>query len=456
MARTTFLSRLRLASALAAFCVCAASAQTPAMPTPTPVPADSIPSLPAATPQTTPQATPTQPQTKPPAQPATPDPLTQPIAPPVPPATTPPVYHDPLEAPIAVPREATPVVIPRQTVASIPSEPAYDLHALVVVERPDVFGSTYIPVDSPIYPLALRLYSLGYLDTSLSQHETVDPSQPAPRPRRLRHRRHQRRQRAGPANRGLHSRAARRRKPCAKRLHPRLCLRCRVRLHPPDGHHRYRHSATATTSAKPSSTTTAAPTPRASTTSPASPRSTKRAAFRSISVASTSTPPPATATPSPSPASFPVSTPSATSSAPTIRRTPFHTAPPSPARMSSAFWKPRSPITSQGTKFPSAKRIRGWDRVSAAAWRGATTRTTSTPSASIASSPGTSPISPRCLVPFATTFSSAQCKATPGRKLPGHTPKCSSSRPRQTSSSASSAPSSGVAKVTDVDNRTVR
>ncbi len=136
------------------------------MPTPTPVPADSIPSLPAATPQTTPQATPTQPQNQPPAQPATPDPLTQPIAPPVPPATTPPVYHDPLEAPIAVPREATPVELPRQTVASIPSEPAYDLHALVVVERPDVFGSTYIPVDSPIYPLALRLYSLGYLDTA--------------------------------------------------------------------------------------------------------------------------------------------------------------------------------------------------------------------------------------------------------------------------------------------------
>ncbi len=32
-------------------------------------------------------------------------------------------------------------------------------------QRTDALGSTYIPVDSPIYPMALRLYSLGYLDT---------------------------------------------------------------------------------------------------------------------------------------------------------------------------------------------------------------------------------------------------------------------------------------------------
>jgi Capsule assembly protein Wzi len=163
MARITFFSRLRLASALAVFCVCAASAQTPAMPTPTPVPAGSIPSLPAATPQNAP----TQPQIQPQVQPAPPDPLTQPITPPVPAVTSTPVYHDPLETPITVPRQATPVVIPQQTVASIPSEPAYDLHALVAEEHPyDFRGSTYIPVDSPIYPLALRLYSLGYLDTA--------------------------------------------------------------------------------------------------------------------------------------------------------------------------------------------------------------------------------------------------------------------------------------------------
>ena len=32
--------------------------------------------------------------------------------------------------------------------------------------RSDTLGSTYIPVDSPIYPMALRLYSLGYLDSA--------------------------------------------------------------------------------------------------------------------------------------------------------------------------------------------------------------------------------------------------------------------------------------------------
>ena len=33
-------------------------------------------------------------------------------------------------------------------------------------ERTDALGSTYIPVDSIVYPMALRLYSLGYLDTA--------------------------------------------------------------------------------------------------------------------------------------------------------------------------------------------------------------------------------------------------------------------------------------------------
>ena len=33
-------------------------------------------------------------------------------------------------------------------------------------ERTDPLGSTYIPVDSIVYPLALRLYSMGYLDTA--------------------------------------------------------------------------------------------------------------------------------------------------------------------------------------------------------------------------------------------------------------------------------------------------
>lgn len=33
-------------------------------------------------------------------------------------------------------------------------------------DLPDHFGSSYIPVDSPIYPMALRLYSMGYLDSA--------------------------------------------------------------------------------------------------------------------------------------------------------------------------------------------------------------------------------------------------------------------------------------------------
>ena len=45
----------------------------------------------------------------------------------------------------------------------LPSVPAYwpdlDTHT-------DSLGSSYIPVDSPVYPMALRLYSLGYLDTA--------------------------------------------------------------------------------------------------------------------------------------------------------------------------------------------------------------------------------------------------------------------------------------------------
>ena len=35
----------------------------------------------------------------------------------------------------------------------------------VIRDRTDALGSTYIPVDSPVYQMALRLYSLGYLDS---------------------------------------------------------------------------------------------------------------------------------------------------------------------------------------------------------------------------------------------------------------------------------------------------
>jgi hypothetical protein len=135
-----------------------ALAQTPALPTPTQVPADTIPSYPAAVPQTT------QPQqTEPPA--------VQQTAPPqqTEPQQTAPVYRNPLNAPIVVqPAAPQPVEVrmpPPQTVASLPSEPPYN-YSTPGIDRPDPLGSTYIPVDSIVYPLALRLYSLGYLNTA--------------------------------------------------------------------------------------------------------------------------------------------------------------------------------------------------------------------------------------------------------------------------------------------------
>jgi hypothetical protein len=48
--------------------------------------------------------------------------------------------------------------------ASRPALPAYDPEGEAI--RHDTLGSAYIPVDSPIYPMALRLYSLGYLDSA--------------------------------------------------------------------------------------------------------------------------------------------------------------------------------------------------------------------------------------------------------------------------------------------------
>ena len=170
MARTTVsLCLLLLAAPLT---INSAMAQTTAMPTPTPVPANSIPSYPAATaPQTTPPppATIDQPIPQPPPPPpsATPykDPLQAPIV--VPPTNSQPAPPPPdISQPISVPQATGVNMPPQQTVASLPSLPAYDLSNLVVRDRPDHLGSTYIPVDSIIYPLALRLYSLGYLNTA--------------------------------------------------------------------------------------------------------------------------------------------------------------------------------------------------------------------------------------------------------------------------------------------------
>jgi hypothetical protein len=162
-----------------------ASAQTPAsVPPAVPEPASSIPSVPAPTPansQSTssqPQAQQTQPDSAPQATPATqqpqttqpqtappqaPQPQTQPPAPAAP--TTAP---DQLEQPIQVqkqqnPPTPSPVAIPPAVpVASVPSMPPYG--PVPGEEHTDALGSTYIPVDNIVYPLTLRLYSLGYLD----------------------------------------------------------------------------------------------------------------------------------------------------------------------------------------------------------------------------------------------------------------------------------------------------
>ncbi|QMV19106.1 capsule assembly Wzi family protein [Granulicella sp. 5B5] len=81
------------------------------------------------------------------------------------------------------PPKATPIPDgsqPRQK--SVPANPQPKAYPIPIVEKPSFFayerpsedpvgasdslGSTYIPVDSFVYPLVLRLYSMGYLDTA--------------------------------------------------------------------------------------------------------------------------------------------------------------------------------------------------------------------------------------------------------------------------------------------------
>ncbi len=144
----------------AATLACGETASAQSVPPATPVPANSVPSVPAPSsangqntpnqPQTTQppqtQSLPQQPQTQPakPAQP-TPDPLEQPIH-----------VQNPTQKPAEIP--------PAVPVASVPSMPPYG--PMPAKPHTDALGSTYIPVDSIVYPLALRLYSLGYLNTS--------------------------------------------------------------------------------------------------------------------------------------------------------------------------------------------------------------------------------------------------------------------------------------------------
>jgi hypothetical protein len=98
------------------------------------------------------------------------DPAPQPpVTPPAAPAATPAAPDSYPATPAATPAQQTapPSAAPRASTvdaANYPATPPY----LPVVEVPhnDHLGSAYIPVDSFVYPEALRLYSLGYLDTA--------------------------------------------------------------------------------------------------------------------------------------------------------------------------------------------------------------------------------------------------------------------------------------------------
>ncbi len=176
----------------------------PSVPTPQPVSPDQLPSLPVASkpPQSqsvpTPAQAPQQPPANPPGvqqtnpqaapQPSTPSPLDAPLSAPTAPSTQPPSNGSPLEAPIAPPPpapqaptygnpleqpvavrpaqpQATPVEIaPPSPVASLPSFPTD--YPILETAHKDYLGSSYIPDDSWVYPEALRLYSMGYLDSA--------------------------------------------------------------------------------------------------------------------------------------------------------------------------------------------------------------------------------------------------------------------------------------------------
>lgn len=157
------------------------SAQTSAtVPPATSVPANSLPSVPAPTPanatpqsesqqqaqpeqtqpqQQTPQTAPqsTQQQTPQTAVPAAGAPGA---------ATTPKSAPDQLEQPVQTQSTQTPAPASLPTATPVASVPGYPAYGPVPGEQhTDALGSTYIPVDSIIYPMALRLYSMGYLST---------------------------------------------------------------------------------------------------------------------------------------------------------------------------------------------------------------------------------------------------------------------------------------------------
>ncbi|HEY4358984.1 MAG TPA: capsule assembly Wzi family protein [Acidobacteriaceae bacterium] len=91
-------------------------------------------------------------------------------------APAPVVAHAPLEAALeapdgpplssrtASPASAFPIAAPASPAASASSPFSQYISDTDSEEHPNGLGSTYIPVDSPIYTMALRLYALGYLD----------------------------------------------------------------------------------------------------------------------------------------------------------------------------------------------------------------------------------------------------------------------------------------------------
>lgn len=155
----------------------AQSPNYPSVPAPQPVDPNTFPSLGVPTKAEKPEnvGTPAQAPAQNPAQapaalPVAPAPQQAPAdtAPGQSPATQ--NTQDPLETPIRVqpaqPGLPAPVdIAPPVPVTSLPSI-AVDYPTPTPEELHDHLGSTYIPDDDVMYPMALRLYSLGYLDTA--------------------------------------------------------------------------------------------------------------------------------------------------------------------------------------------------------------------------------------------------------------------------------------------------
>lgn len=146
----------------------------PSVPAPQPVPPDTLPSMPppvpaqrpkdigtpAQAPQQNPAQVPSFPASAVPPEAGTPAPKQGGVAAPS--------YQDPLQTPIVVrpaqPSQPQPVdIAPPVAVTMLPSIPTDYVEP--PTEAKDPLGSAYINDDDTIYPMALRLYSLGYLDT---------------------------------------------------------------------------------------------------------------------------------------------------------------------------------------------------------------------------------------------------------------------------------------------------